>query len=174
MASKTDETFCYCLSDENNRDKLSKDHPSVSSLRLRLQQLGGLCFLGNHSMWKRDTEWVLLRWVGGFIWGKELQRSDEVNADSRFPQLNILVSPQLSIAHSLKVTLPSLFCLSPALLMPLSVFFCFLLILIKKTFFFYLSSSQLFCQTFSNVFNSSTHRHTYWLRLSHSHFACVF
>lgn len=94
---------------------------------------------------KKETGWVLLRWVGGFTSGEELQRSNEVSADCRSPQLNIPLPPQPSIAHSLKMTLPSSFCLSPVLFSLLYAAKCLffsvfvvgvLLILISEALFF--------------------------------------
>ncbi len=62
---------------------------------------------------KEDMGWLFLRWVGGFTSGKELQHSDEVNADCRSVRLNILLSSQLSVNQSLKMTLSSFLCPSP-------------------------------------------------------------
>lgn len=144
---------------------------------MSVQQLRWLCFLGNWSVWKTDTGWVLLRWVGGFTSGQELQHSDEANTDCRAPWLNILVPAWLSVTHSLKTTLPSLFCISSVLFyfMPLhfSLFLLcvfplsphyqgtfpslFNLVILSTTYFLFLSKCFNICNTF---FNSFSHTRT--------------
>lgn len=133
MASETDETHHYCSSDENNGDQLGKDRPSVVSPSI--QQLAMTLFPWKQNYVKEETGWVL--WVGSYQ-----ARSCSVQTRSvltvRSPRLNIPLSSQLSIAHSLKNLSSKHFCLSLFMVqVSFSVFgSCSLLILINKAYFF--------------------------------------
>lgn len=56
-------------------------------------------------MEKRKWGWVLLRRVGGFISGKELQHSDEVDPDVESLRLDTQLSAQLPITDRLFLSL---------------------------------------------------------------------
>lgn len=60
-------------------------------------------------MEKRKWGWVLLRRVGGFISGKELQHSDEVDPDVESLRLDTQLSAQLPITDRLFLSLILIF-----------------------------------------------------------------
>lgn len=110
------------MSDKNNRDWLGKDHPSVPS---RCLSSSWDYFVSLETKACEKERWdgcCLDEWVGSHQ-ARSCRVQTKSSPTTGPPRLNMPLSPQLSIAHSLKMTLPSFFFLLLCLFFMLLSFF---------------------------------------------------